>query len=370
LFLTEFIDLTNPKNLHWLAVLGSSIILTLASSLVPNYVETTLDMRSHNRARLFNETAARLHIAYIIFLLTLITSDDIDKTGNTIVWLDTLTIIVVFILMWSTIVSGRTLKRIRNTRDRNGSVHQCRVVNGICHKPVGRWIGFKVCYVTGLTAFIIGIICLLLAVNPSLIKRDQSLHQNVVSQSQLKAYDDALRAMYKRIAHRTKDEFEEKALVIREDRYKDDKLNVSYWLNYDGSIRQLATTHEASAGDVYEIKEESIIGCGFVYQNSSVRWDDWSKQAIVWPYNDEPKHKDSCKYAELQIAKIKSIVCATYNGSGVKNPEHTVGICVFTTGVVRNVANNDNYHEFLKTKAEEFYNSVFPLLKSKTLIQQ
>lgn len=368
MFLTEFVDLTHPQNLHWLAFLGSSVILSLASSLVPNYVETALDMRSHNRARLFNETAARVHIAYIIFLLTLITSDDIDRTGNTIDWLSTLTFILVFILMWSTIVSGRTLKRIRKARDWDGNIHQCKIVNGVCHIPVGSWIGCKVCLVNGVTAFIVGVVCLWLAVSPSLIKHDQS-PQNGSSQSHLKAYDDALRGMYKHIAHQTKDEFEEKALAIKEARYKDDKLNVSYWFGYDGTIRQLATTHEASAGDVYKVNEESIIGCGFVSQNSSVHWDDWSKQVVVWPYNDEPKPKDSCKYAELEIAKIKSIACATYNGSNAKKPEHTVGICVFTTGT-RNVASNSNYHEFLKAKAEEFYTSIFPLLKDKVLNPQ
>jgi hypothetical protein len=100
-----------------------------------------------------------------------------------------------------------------------------------------------------------------------------------------------------------------------------------------------------------------------------VRWDDKNKQSIVWPYSDAPSSKDNCKYAGLEIAKIRSIVCATYNGYGDKNPETTVGICVFTTGE-RNIFANDNYHEFLKVKAEEFYNAILPLIKSKALRPQ
>lgn len=367
MYLTALVDLSSPKNLYWLAVLGSSVVLSLASSLVPNYVETAIDMRSHNRARLVNEAAARVHIAYIIFLLALITSDDIDKTGNTVVWLDTLITIVVFILLWSTIVSGRTLKRIRKATDWNGDVHECKVLNGVCRRPVGRWIGFKVCLLNGTLVLVVGIVCLALAVSPSLIKHDQLPSQNIPAPNQLKAYDDALREMYKRIAQQTKDEFEDKALVVKEARYKDDKLNVSYWFSKDGEIRQLATTHEASAVDKYKVSEESIIGCAFVNQNSSVRWDDWSKQTVVWPYNAEATPKDSCKYAELQIAKIKSIACATYNGSGTKSPDLTVGICVFTTNP-KNVAYNNNYHEFLRRKSEEYFNAISPLLKSKAII--
>lgn len=295
LSLSSFIDLHHPQNLHWLAVLASSVMLSLTSSLVPNYVETALDMRSHNRARLFNETSARLHIAYIIFLLTLITSDDIDKTGNTIIGLDTLIIILVFILIWSIIVSGRTLERIRKSFDMNGAVHHCIIVKGICHVPVGWWIGCKVCFTNALTAFVVGIICLGLAVNPSLIKHDQLGSSSQLPKGQQKDYYDTLRGTYDRIAHQTKEQFEENVMGIREEKYKDDKLNVSYWFSYDGVVRQLGTTHAASAEDTYKVDEGSIIGCGFFYQNSSVRWDDESNQAVVWPYYAAPQPRDSCK---------------------------------------------------------------------------
>lgn len=366
---SSLIDLTHPENLHWLAVLGSSIFLSVASSIIPNYAETTLDIRSHNRVRLFNETAARLHIAYIIFLLALTNSNDIDKTGNAIVWLDTLIVTLVFILFWSIIVSGRTINRIQKSKDRKGVFHKCNIIKGVCHAPIGWWLGCKVCLLNGLMALMIGIICLGLAANPLLIKHDNSPAANSYIQNQQKDYYDVLQGFSKQVAQQTKDQFEETVLGIKEARYKDAKLNSSYWYSYNGTIYQLGTTHQESASHTYTVDEASIIGCGFVHQNSSVRWDDTSNQVVVWPYNDAPTPKDSCKYATLQIAKIRSIVCSTYNGSGANNPDQAVGVCVFTTGP-RNVASNSNYHEFLKAKAEEFYNSIFKLLKDKALIPQ
>jgi len=361
---STFVDLTHSENLHWLAVLGSSVVLSLASSLVPNYAETALDVRSHNRARLFNETTARLHIAYIIFLLALITSNDIDKTDNKMIWLVALIVVLVFVLMWSIIVSGRTIKRIRASKHSNGNLHQCKMINGVCHIPVGWWIGCRVCLTNGVMALVVGTLCVALTVNPSIIIHSDS--PTASSQKQQRDYYEALRGTYKQIARQTKNEFEETALGIKDAKYKDDKLNTSYWYSNYGTIYQLGTTHEASAADTYKINEDSIIGCGFSYQNSSVTWDDARKQVVLWPYSGAPVQKDSCKYAELQIAKITSIVCATYNGSGAKSPELTVGICAFTTGP-RNVANNNNYHEFLKAKAEVFYESIFPLLQHKSL---
>jgi len=365
--LSSIVDLTHSENLHWLAVFGSSVVLSLASSLVPNYAETTLDMRSHNRVRLFNETTARLHIAYIIFLLALITSNDIDKADNTMIWLLALIVVLVFVLMGAIIVSGRTIKRIRESKHSGGTKHQCNLVNGICDTPVGWWIGCRVCFTNGLLAIAVGVLCLGLTVNPTLIKHSDSI--NASTQKQQNDFYQALRGTYKQIAHRTKDEFEEKALGIKDAKFKDDKLNVSYWYSHEGIINQLATTHDPSAGNTYKIDEESIIGCGFFHQNSSVAWDDTRIHPVVWPYSGVPVPKETCKYAELQIAKIRSIVCATYNGSGPKSPELTVGICAFTTGT-RNVSSNNNYHDFLKAKAEEFYGSVFPVLRNKTLAPQ
>lgn len=367
--LSSFVDLTSPENLHWLAVLGSSVVLSVASSIVPNYAETSLDMRSHNRVRLFNETTARLHISYIIFLLALIASDDIDKTGNTIVWLNTLIVMLVFILFWSIIMSGRTINRIQKSKDREGIIHKCNVVDGVCRSPIGWWMGCKVCFINGLLAFLVGILCLGLAVNPTLIKHGRARAASSLDQNKQKDYYNALREIYKQAAHETRDEFEETVLTVKDAKYKDPKLNASYWYSHNGTIYQLGTTHQESAEHTYKVDETSIIGCGFVYQNSSVRWDDISNQAVVWPYNGIPGPKDNCKYAELQIAKIKSIVCATYNGSDSNNPGHTVGACVFTTGS-KNFGSNSNYHEFLKAKAERFYNAMVHLLKNNTLVPQ
>lgn len=364
MFAPEF-DLTSSENLDWLAVLGSSVLLSLASSLVPNYAESALDVRSHNRARLFNETAARLHIAYIIFLLALMTSNDIDKTGNKINWLITLTVILVFVLMWSTIVSGRTIKRIRKCKDKNGNIHQCRPANGVCQTPIDWWMGCKICLANGLVALIVGVICLGLAISPPLIKHDDS---RSAAPSELKNYYDGLRRTYDQIARKTKDEFEEQALGIREVKSKDPDLHASYWYRSDNDLYQLGTTHHSTAKNTYKFNEGSIIGCGFVNKNSSVRWPNKDQLVDVWPYIRALETKASCKYEDLHTANITSIACATYNGSADQAPEHTVGICVFTTGKIRNIAATENYHHFLQKKAEEYYDAISPLLAGRKLM--
>lgn len=365
----SLIDVSNPENLHWLAVLSSSVILSLASSIVPNYVEATLDVRSHNRSRLFNETAARLHIAYIIFLLAL--SNDVDKTGNILTWLHTLILVLVFILIVSIIISGRTIKRIQRYQDWEGKIHQCNVVDGVCDTPIGWWVYCKVCFLNGLVAVVMGIFCTWLSVSHVVIKHeDWSAETSSRELTQQKPYRDALEGVYKQIAHQTKDQFEETILGTKEDKLKDSNLHVSYWYEsvHDNLLKQLGTTHQDTKGNTYGVNEGSIIGCAYVHPNSSVRWDGHAP-AIVWPYNqDKSSSNKQCGYAEVSTINFKSVICATYNNAPQKNSENTVGVCVFSPNVI-NLPNN-KYHDFLKQKAEDFYNAILPILEQKTLAWQ
>lgn len=364
--LSSFIDITDKENLQWLAILGSSVILSLASSIIPNFVETTLDMRSHNRSRLFNETTARLNIIYVTFLLALIFSEDFDRTGTSLTWLVAIGITIVLMLFASFIVSGKTMRNIHKLKDWKGNKHECHLVDGVCDTPIGPWVYCKVCFLNGFMALVVGLFCVGLAVNPSIIKHDQS---STPQNGQSKDYYEAFQRIYKQIAQETKEQFAKRILGMKDDELSDGKdINVSYWVNNNGTLRQLGTTHDETAKDSYQVDENSIIGCAFVKQNCSVRWDDKSKQALVWPFSGESSLRGNCQYKIPQVAIIKSIVCATYNGSGSQNPEDTVGLCVFTISGRKIFINN--YQDFIKEKAEDFYNVVSPLLKKKALIPQ
>jgi hypothetical protein len=367
--LSSFIDITDKENLQWLAILGSSVILSLASSIIPNFVETTLDMRSHNRSRLFNETAARLNIIYVTFLLALIFSDDFDRTGTTVTWLVAIGITIVLMLFASFIVSGKTMQSIHKLKDWKGNKHECQLIDGVCDTPIGIWMYCKVCFLNGFMALIVGLFCVGLAASPTIIKHNQLLSgQSSPPQGEPKDYFDAFKRIYKQTALQTRDEFKKVVLGANADDLEADNLNVSYWFSYNGTLYQLGTTHEESAEDKYSINGESIIGCAYANQNSSVSWDDISKKAAVWPYNQEFSRVGSCQYATLQTVKLKSIICATYNGSSSKNPEDAVGICVFSKDQGKISVNH--YHEFLREKTEIFYNAISPLIKKKILIPQ
>jgi hypothetical protein len=326
-------------------------------------------MRSHNRARLSNETTARLHIIYITYLLALITSNDIDRTGSTFPWLVTATIIIVFVLIASFIVSGRTMSNIQNFEEKKGGKHQCNpAVGGVCDTPVGWRLYCKVCFLNTILALVVGLFCLWLAVSPSFIKHDQlSPAQSNQLQHHQKASYDVLQAIFQQTAQQTKDQFEETVLGIKDKKIKDDKLNASYWFSYNGNIYLLSSTEEQPSRKMFAADKSSIIGCGFTHSNHSVRWDDTSNRTEIMAFNGDPSFEDQqCGYAKEPQRKIKSIVCTSYNTAGF--PETTVGICIFTENSKRIFVNN--YHDFLRGKAEEFYTFLLPILKQKTLIPE
>lgn len=362
--LSSSIDLSHSENLHWLAVLGSSVVLSLISSIVPNFVEATLDVRSHNRSRLFNESTARLHIAYIIFLLALITSNDVNKSGNILIWLETFILVLVFIHFIAIIVSGRTITRIKRYKDWAGRVHECNAPDGICVTPIGWWVYCKVCLLNGLVAVAVGLICVCICATPYVIRhQDQPLETSSSDWAQQKPYNESLRRIYSQIAQQTEDEFEETVMRENQEELGNSDVYVSYWYmsKQDKILRQLATTHENTAGNTYDVNEGSIIGCAYSHANSTVRWDG-HPPAMVWSFNqDKPVGNKLCGYKEVNTITFKSVICATYNDSASVNPEDTVGVCVFSPNVIRLPGNA--YHDFLKKKAEGFYNGILPILQ-------
>jgi hypothetical protein len=370
--LPSLIDVSHPENLHWFAVAGSSIVLSLASSVVPNYLETTLDKRSHNRSRLFNETTARVHIAYIIFLVALITSDDVDRSNSKIIWLVTLTIVLVFILFFSIIVSGQTIQRIQKYNDWTGSKHQCRQVNGVCELPIGWWVYCKVCFLNGLLALVVGAFCVWIAVSPLFIKHAQStsLPNANLPQNQQKDYYRLAEKLYNAHAKQTKFQFEQLFM----NNTKDDKLNVSYWFSYNGELHQLSTTEDKTTHKQFHDNDQSIIGCGFANPNYSVQWDRTNNKIEMFPINGDPRARNnSCNFAKEADRTLETIVCTTYNDS--ENRGNTVGICVFTESK-GNVFINDSWDfltkrtEFLRGRTKEFYESIVDSLNNKELVPQ
>jgi hypothetical protein len=364
--LPSFIDISDPENLHWIAVLGGSVVLSAGSSIVPTYVETMIDMRSHNRTRLCNETAARLHIIYITFLFTLITSDDFNKTGETLSWLIPTIITIFFILVISFIISGKTIWKIKNTTSKGGQKHECKVVSGVCKVPLGWKLFRKVCFTNSVLAFAGGLFCLGITVNPSLIKHRQSstAQSGSVQISQRDVYE-VTQATYAQIAQATAYEFQRDVLNIPRDQIKKDEINASYWIFYDGEIHLLSSTEKELTITKFHDNKSSIIGCGYAHQNHSVRWDKSSNQILIMPLNKDTNFKDNqCGFTKGAQKEIKYIVCTTYNTE--ETTETTVGICIFTESKTDIFVND--YRDFLREKAGIFYSTMLPLIKNKRLI--
>jgi len=340
----------------------------VVSSIVPNFIESRLDIRSHNRARLLNETAARTHIAYFIFLLALITSDDIDRGGSGFIWLVAGTSALVFILFLSIVISGGTIERINKYDDWQGGKHQCALINNVCPTPIGKWLYFKVCFLNTFLALFVGTICLWLSVSPSVIKHGHARpSENQLLQSQRKEYFGYLQTAYKQIALQTKDQFEASVMNVKDEQHKDKTLNVSYWINYENILYQLGSTEEHITHMTFPLDKTSIIGCGFSHQNHSVQWDDNIRKILVLSFNDEPTFEDvSCRYAKEEQRSIKSMVCTSFNANGP--PDTTVGICIFTESDRR--VSIGNYHRFLRAKVEDFHKLVFPALMDKAFVPQ
>jgi hypothetical protein len=176
-----------------------------------------------------------------------------------------------------------------------------------------------------------------------------------------------LERSYKEIAKQVKSRFEEKFM----NNTSDDKLNVSYWFNRGGTLYQLATTEDRSPRGTFTKNKTSIIGCAFVYPNHFVERDNKAQPPIITSYNREPSPDgNTCQYLTEGRREIKYIACSSYNGTTNPdaNPDFTVGICVFTEN------DNDilkyNFHDFLRERTAEFYESVRPLIEDKKLAPQ
>jgi hypothetical protein len=198
----------------------------------------------------------------------------------------------------------------------------------------------------------------------NLLQTQRSDYENLLRDIYYKGSKDyaSLQQIFGVIAKETKGQYERSITGSR-----DDKLNVSYWVNRSGTIYQLSTTEEGQTHRNWRVDEPSIIGCGFAHPNSSVQWDETMARPLVSPYNGEASPEDNiCKYGSQNMRKLKSIVCTTFNDAA--DPENTVGVCVFTESGNNDVSKKST--DFLKERTMQFYNFIFPLLKDKKLIPQ
>ncbi len=60
-------------NIQWLALLGSSILASTFTVLVPNLLKQTKNPRAHNSLKLLNDCLARHQFVYVIYFVTLLT---------------------------------------------------------------------------------------------------------------------------------------------------------------------------------------------------------------------------------------------------------------------------------------------------------
>jgi hypothetical protein len=177
---------------------------------------------------------------------------------------------------------------------------------------------------------------------------------------QRREYFDLFQETFKRLALQTKDQFE--ATVLRA---RDNKLNVSYWINFEGALYQMGTTEEHATRMTFPLDKKSIIGCAFSHQNHSVQWDNNIGRGVIVSFNEQPPFEDQdCKYAQEEQRRLASIVCTTFNANGP--PDTTVGICVYTESD-RKIFEN-NYHSFLRSKVEDFHKLISPALTKRYVV--
>lgn len=152
---------------------------------------------------------------------------------------------------------------------------------------------------------------------------------------------------------------------------KDDSLHFSYWVNYGGTLYQLATTEKKKRVDLttFPNNKTSIIGCAFAYQNSLVTKDDTAAPPVISPFNEATNPAgNQCQYQSISDAKVKFIACSSYDPSPDKNLAKTVGLCVFTLNENHNILKYA-HTEFLKTRTREFYEFVVQTIMDKKLVK-
>ena len=169
-----------------------------------------------------------------------------------------------------------------------------------------------------------------------------------------------LQDVYAVIAKHTKEDYEAEITHTR-----DDKLNVSFWVYYQGISYPVSSSEGGFVHRKWGSNEPSIIGCAFVWPNLTVQWDDTMKlnHPVVLLFNGEAGPDDSrCQYAKQDQRNLTSIVCASYS----EDSDYIVGVCVFTENKDNKLS--DKPTDFLKKRAREFYQAVFPLIRDKKLI--
>lgn len=211
----------------------------------------------------------------------------------------------------------------------------------------------------------LGVLILLIAalVASYVLNSYQRKQYDELVERQKKENYSLLQNMYSLIAQHTKADYEASS------DNKDDKLNLSYWISYQGTYYPLSSTETGHTHRHWRSDEQSIIGCALEGPNRTVVWNEQKTQPLVKTFTGDPvPDSRNCGYGKQGQRKLKSIVCASYSAVPDRDPDNIVGICMFTENENNNLSERSS--DFIKDRTREFYESVYPLLKERKLLPQ
>jgi hypothetical protein len=190
-------------------------------------------------------------------------------------------------------------------------------------------------------------------------------YDNLLQQQKRDNYKQ-LQSMYTVIAEHTKKDYQDYQVSIGEPR--DEKLNVSYWISYQGTYYQLSSSEEEYY-QPWPSTKQSIIGCVLAGPNRTALWDSKMARPLVSLFNTKAIAPDSnCGYGDQRQRTLKSIVCASDGDSENPDPDGIVGVCIFTESEINNVSKGSPL--FIQQRVREFYQGINPFLKDKKLTPQ
>jgi hypothetical protein len=153
---------------------------------------------------------------------------------------------------------------------------------------------------------------------------------------------------------------------------KDDpSLSTSYWFRHRDKPYIFVTTEVPHNTTYFENGFHALISCGYAaYPNHVIEWSIKTNQPpAVYDNYDNKDLNSKCEMLKLGTSPIKSIVCATYNGTAdpLKNSNSTVGICIFTENEDNNIFGSD-YRKFLRVEVARYHSKYIGLIEQNKMI--